>query len=460
MAANVSLPVLLGRPRLIHPHTNPEDLSRFSQQRPDSTRVRARTWIGEAHVKDWTDLGPIVGSSDDVHLMTVAPTGAGKGRDVIIPNLLCYEGSVVVFDPKGENYDVTHKFREEKLGQEIVVLDPFGKTTASDVQRGSLNPFEVFSAIGPSGSIAASEEAGDFGRLLSDILMGGLQSLRDPFWDNMAQLLIAAVVSDMMTSESGRPRTLEELRRLIFVDDLRYQMHRTLDERESRLDPGTAQEYKMLLGINADQTFAGILATAAQQLSPFGTRASTGSTGSTSFDLKALTDPTRRISIYIVIPPHKLRTHKRLVRAWVGSLLYYVMNNHNPNARLLFLIDEAAQLGKFSLLEEAITLLRGYGMRTWTFWQDLAQIISIYDRSAETIINNSSVFQVFGATNFGAAKAISERIGCSVGDLLQLSSEDQILAFNNEWPTRVGRINYLTDPVLKVRKERNPRHPD
>src|SRR5262245_47095871 len=39
--------------------------------------------------------------AEDRHLVTIAPTGAGKGRGVIIPNLLRFEGSVIVIDPKG-----------------------------------------------------------------------------------------------------------------------------------------------------------------------------------------------------------------------------------------------------------------------------------------------------------------------------------------------------------------------
>ena len=34
----------------------------------------------------------------DGHLMTIAPTGAGKGVSVIIPNLLTYPGSVIAID--------------------------------------------------------------------------------------------------------------------------------------------------------------------------------------------------------------------------------------------------------------------------------------------------------------------------------------------------------------------------
>ena len=58
------------------------------------------------------------------HLMTVAPTGTGKGRSVVIPTLLTYPGAVVVLDPKGENYQVTARARRE-MGQQVIRLDPF-----------------------------------------------------------------------------------------------------------------------------------------------------------------------------------------------------------------------------------------------------------------------------------------------------------------------------------------------
>jgi type IV secretory pathway TraG/TraD family ATPase VirD4 len=40
--------------------------------------------------------------SGDSHLMTIAPTGAGKGRSVIIPTLLTYPGPIIVVDPKAK----------------------------------------------------------------------------------------------------------------------------------------------------------------------------------------------------------------------------------------------------------------------------------------------------------------------------------------------------------------------
>ncbi len=390
--------------------------------------------------------------------MTIAPTGAGKGRDVIIPNLLSYDGSVVVFDPKGENYDVTHRYRRDVLGHQIVLLDPFGSSHTGGEERDCLNPFDVQAHLARRRGESLAESAGDFGRLLAEILGGGFRSLSDPFWDEMAQLLIAGLAADMITHRSDHSRNLPELRRRLFSRNVRSYISSALAEREGDMDPGTAQEFRMLISIGAaETTFAGIVATAAQQLAPFSSRSTVESISATSFDLTALTDPAKRISLYIVLPPHKLRTHQRLLRAWVGSLLYLVMNNQGGGTQLLFMIDEAAQLGRFSLLEEAITLLRGYGMRTWTFWQDLAQIESLYGVSAETMINNSGVLQAFGATNFRSADALASRLGCDAGEMFAMDEGEQMVAFRGEWPVRLQRFNYLTDNQLASRSDPNPR---
>lgn len=57
-----------------------------------------------------------------------APTGAGKGRNVLIPTLLSTTDAVVALDVKGELARETARFREHHLGQRVFVLDPWGVT--------------------------------------------------------------------------------------------------------------------------------------------------------------------------------------------------------------------------------------------------------------------------------------------------------------------------------------------
>ena len=84
-------------------------------------------------------LEPILDTGEG-HIATVAPTGAGKGTGCIIPALLRYTGPVVVVDPKGENYAVTAE-RRRKLGQEVILLDPFNIT--GEETRHRFNPLDL-----------------------------------------------------------------------------------------------------------------------------------------------------------------------------------------------------------------------------------------------------------------------------------------------------------------------------
>ena len=107
---------------------------------------------------------------------TIAPTGAGKGRGVIIPNLLRFEGSVIVIDPKGETWHVTHRRRKE-MGQEVRLLDPFG---AVSKKTDSLNPFDLFDR--PGALLDADAE------MLASLLAGDVGFHKEPFLGQLGPL--------------------------------------------------------------------------------------------------------------------------------------------------------------------------------------------------------------------------------------------------------------------------------
>jgi len=91
-----------------------------------------------------------------------------------------------------------------------------------------------------------------------------------------------------------------------------------------------------------------------------------------------------------------------------------------PATRTLFILDESAQLGSLGALKQAITLLRGYGLQVWTFWQDLSQLKTLYANDWQTMLNNSGVLQVFGLNNHLMAKEWAEVMGVESGELAGL----------------------------------------
>jgi type IV secretion system protein VirD4 len=384
----------------------------------------------------------------DSHLMTIAPTGTGKGRSVIIPNLLTYTGPIVVVDPKGENYAVTARARRE-MGQKVVKLDPFGIT--QDGKSDSFNPFDILDFTKSS----LNDEA----RLLADLVMVGAKSLKEPFWDNWASTVISGVViylAHLIADTETHKRSFVGVRDLLYGDDPTYKLAVLLDTKGKTMDAEAYQEISTFLSIRADVTRAGVLSTAQQYLRLFGSPTVQKAIEKTTFDLAKIRDG-EPVSLYIIIPPNKLVSHQALFRLWVGALLsLYSSRESVPKINTLFIIDEAAQLGNLSLLRQAKTLLRGYGLQTWSFWQDLSQIKELYQTEWATMVNNCAVLQLFGAKNYMVAQEFASMVGADAEEIRKLKGDEQVLILDGERPIHALRYDYLRDEAFKGLYDANP----
>jgi type IV secretion system protein VirD4 len=92
-----------------------------------------------------------------------------------------------------------------------------------------------------------------------------------------------------------------------------------------------------------------------------------------------------------------LTSHGGLRRLWVAMLRTTVERRKRlPPRRTPFLPDKVAQLGRRDLLQEVVTLLCGYGLQVWTFWQEVSPLRRPYPRDLESLLNNAAVLQTFG----------------------------------------------------------------
>jgi type IV secretion system protein VirD4 len=382
----------------------------------------------------------------DGHLITIAPTGAGKGRSCIIPNLLKYEGSAIVLDPKGETFRVTSRARES-MGQKIVKLDPFH--LLSDEHSDSFNPFDILQF---TGKVINDEVRG----MVEAILGDPIHLKDDPFWDEAARSLIAGLALYLATHDDSAKRTISELRALLYKDDVVYNIAKTLDDEKGILRE--AYEEMSIYLQAAERARQDILMSAQNYFRPYGSPSIQKCINTTSFDLKQLLfgEP---ITIYIVIPPSKLLSHQKLLRAWIGAILALISTRKEiPKLRTLLILDEVAQLGHFRALESAITLLRGYGLVTWSFWQDISQLRQLYPQSSESILNNCSVVQLFGLRNNRVAKEFGEIMGVDASHLRELATDEQALMISNEGPLLARKLDYLNDRQFEGLFDENPQY--
>src|ERR1700675_1545343 len=140
----------------------------------------------------------LIADRTESHVLVIAPTGAGKGRNFIIPNLLTSTAPAIVLDIKGEAARVTARRRRE-MGHEVVILDPFHIATDNP---GSLNPLDRLAA--------SAETVEDEALMLASLLSEGRRFEREAFWDDLAENLLAGLFTHVPTSEGLNSRARGE----------------------------------------------------------------------------------------------------------------------------------------------------------------------------------------------------------------------------------------------------------
>ncbi len=398
------------------------------------------------------------------HLMTIAPTGAGKGTGCIVPALLRYEGPVIVIDPKGENALMTSRRRRE-MGQEVAVIDPMGIT---GLPSASLNPLDVLDPDSPTFvddamAVVSAMASATSGKSTSD----------GEYWRERGSTFLLGIVLHVVSDLPPGQRHLETVRELVNQTAGELGLYTSVSENQGTEDrlAGTvlaalessrnseARNIGRMLRIGAHSTMGGIVSFTQSFVDIVRSGIIGASVRQTSFDLGAVQrgDP---LSIYLVLPPHMLESHGRLLRLWVHTLMTQITSRGaRPKHSTLFILDEAAQLGTFDDLRRAITLMRGYGLQTWSFWQDPSQLQHLYPHDWPTMVNNCRAVQCFGANTMMAAEAMARLVGFDLPtQLLELEDNEILLQLSGDMPVIARLPNYLTDPVFAGMAEANPYH--
>jgi len=388
----------------------------------------------------------ILNYAGDGHLMTIAPTGAGKGRCAAIPALLRYPGSTLTLDLKGEAYHITARQRK-RMGHRVVVLDPFHIATKN---TDCLNPFDLFTLPGGAPDIDSEH--------LAELLCGGQPiSSNDLFWERNGKALLVGLIGLSNEDADASKKNIGQVLDYLYADDVDYSIALKLDTHQFT-NVLAKQELCAYLQHESEKCRPSVRSTAQCMVKCLGSETVREFLSRTTFDLMDWLrgEP---IDIYLIFPPDKLDSHRPLLRLILGALLTILCRRTKmPAHRTLLLLDEIAQCGTLAHLRTALTLLRGYGVQVWTMWQDLSQLKQLYAADWETILNNSAVIQAFGLSNGWAAKPVAEIMDMTAGELLAMGKNRQALLRPGRGAQITRRVDYLSDSVFSGLFDANPRY--
>ena len=341
----------------------------------------------------------VISYAGDSHSITVAPTRSGKGTTQIIPNLLTYEGSVLVIDPKGENALITVQARKD-MGQDVCILDPWGIAQVEGIETARFNPMDWLQDCG----LDLAENC----MILADAIVVPSNG-NEPFWKDEAKAYIVGVIGYVASDpdEEGQ-RHLARVRDLFLLDGdgLQELLNKMMQSPHHFIASAGAR------GLQKDEKLlSNVIASVQAETHFLDSPCIRESLSASDFKFEDL--KTTKLSVYLVLPADRMHTFNRWSRLMIQIAITANARNiaEKPEKPILFILDELPALGRMPVIEQAYGLMAGFGMQLWGFVQDLSQLESLYGKGWQSFIANSGMVSYFGSTDRMTAEYFSALCG-------------------------------------------------
>ncbi len=347
-------------------------------------------YVADEQASEWV---PIVSPAPG-HLLTIAATRAGKGAAQIVPNLVTYAGSMLVIDPKGENYAMTHKHR--RRFSRVLRIDPFRVTEGWDAEA-------AFSKFNPMDFITDPSSA----RRLATALLGEPPSGDNLFWYQEAANLLTGILLHIV--ETAKTPTLGKFRGLLARPDA--EMLKALKQGAKTTQQRVVRSaFNRFIGTEP-KVRSGILSEINANTAIWDEPAMSETVSASHFDFAQMRGDVP-LTVYIVLPFDKLHSHSAFLKLIVSQFYQsMIMPAPPPKLPVMCLIDEFPALGKMDELVKALGEIAGYGVRFWLFAQGVNQLKSIYPQDWETILAQCATQSYFGIADATSAETLSNQLG-------------------------------------------------
>lgn len=337
-------------------------------------------------------------------VLLAAPTRAGKGVSMVIPNLLNWMGSLICMDTKLENWNTTSAYRKRVLKQEVYLFNPF----ASDRKTHRWNPLDevrrdpvlMGGDVLQIAQIFYPERAGD----------------KNPFFTQQAQNLFFGLTMFLLESKHPRCSLSEVFRQGSGYDKpLREHLLELLDT-HPQLSRQCRDALHRFLS-NPEETFGNIKASFDAPLLMFANPLVDMATSGSDFKLSDVRR--KRMSVYFGITPNRLVQAERLINLFFTQVIalnteVLPENDKSLKHECLLVNDEFTAFGRIAILIKAVSFMAGYGLRLLTIVQSKSQLQGdgLYSApDARNLIVNHDVKVAFTPGDDQEAKEVSEMLG-------------------------------------------------
>ena len=324
-------------------------------------------------------------------------SGSGKSASYVIPNAYQLLGSYVFTDPKGELYDKTAGYLKSK-GYDIKVLN-----LVNPQKSDGYNPLmHISSEI-------------DVDVIANTIVKGQKAegSGSDPYWDDMAEMLLKALIYYLLATRPEEEQNLASCAELVRAANSNGGGN-LLTELMNQLpyDHPARMNYKSI-EITPEKTYGSILSTLQSKLGKFDSKeiAELTSTNTINFE-----DIGSRKTAVFVISSDTHTAYDFLLTIFFSQMIQHLYDFADKQGGALpqptyFILDEFANIGKIPDFDKKISTSRSRKISFSVILQNLDQLEAVYEKSHETIIGNCDTTVFLGSNSQKTVEYFSKELG-------------------------------------------------
>ena len=325
-------------------------------------------------------------------------SGSGKSASYSIPNAFQCLGSYVFTDPKGELYDRTAGYLKEQ-GYEIKVLN-LVRPQYSD----GYNPLMHI----------ASELDVD---VIANTVIKGQKSenssTADPYWDDMAEMLLKALIYYLIATRPEEEQNLASCAELVRAANNKGGSN-LLTELISQLPyDHPARMYYKSIEIAPEKTYGSILSSLQSKLGKFDSKEIAELTSTNTIDFEDIGK--EKTAVY-VISSDTHTAYDFLLTIFFSQMIQQLYDFADVNGGALpmptyFILDEFANIGKVPDFDKKISTSRSRKIQFSVILQNLDQLEAVYEKSFETIIGNCDTHLFLGSNSQKTVEYFSKALG-------------------------------------------------
>ncbi|WP_282610789.1 type IV secretory system conjugative DNA transfer family protein [Pelagibius sp. Alg239-R121] len=428
------------------------------------------------------------------NILVSAPPRSGKGAGIIIPTLLDYPGSVVVYDVKGENYEATARMRA-KNGDKVLVFSPFDMEL-ENVASEDHSLARVSHSFNPLIEIAAVKDLEDrltlIQTLASALLSVPATATTEASLLKDGRRIFIAVTAIVCNEDNPTLARVSELLTPSAADLSGDDVpdYKTMFAALAKRAPDPLSRADLLKATAQDNKSLGIYLTVLQGagLEAWNNPAIIRATSRNDFDFSLLRKEPH--SLYLVVPNSHKYVAAPVVRLFFQRAIL-TLQEKLPGKRflpVLFMIDEFHSLGRMQAVVDATTILPGYGGRMCLIVQTPSSIAGLYGREQAEVVMDATQVKVWMAPNSETTKLkLSQSLGnetvavksvsgkkwgstdqqsesfsekgralMTPEEVGRLDEEQLLVTVQNRYPIRANKVRYWKDrhygPLFKSQK--------